>query len=416
MSFVKLIITAALASLAAAPAVLAQPFSYQGRLTSSGTNAATPHDFEFRVFNDVIGGAQIGTTTTRLNVPLSDGTFTTTIDPGQGVFTGAARWVQISVRPTGSPAAFSVLTPRQRVDAAPYSIRSLSERWTDQGLGVLANDAAVQRVFINRSTPITGAEYFGITTPTGEGQFGGMYVNTASGTGLPFYGYATAGSLRAYHYLDTERTWILYNNGPRLIVAENGAVGIGTSAIAGTALSVGGSVAVTGSVAATNNITTTADVSASNFRFNSPKTRYADISAASLQPTDAAGRAVMNVGVGSIYHQSASLHRVVGGVELPAGATIVSLKIFAVDNATANMTARLHNYVMPNNFSYVVASASSSGASLFSREFSTAASSFPPVDLSSRTWSLEVDLPSVGPGEFLAFNGAIVEYTVPAAD
>jgi len=48
------------------------------------------------------------------------------LDFGAGLFTGAARFLEIGVRPAGSPSAFSVLSPRQVVTSAPYAVRSTS--------------------------------------------------------------------------------------------------------------------------------------------------------------------------------------------------------------------------------------------------------------------------------------------------
>lgn len=85
-------------------------------------------------------------------------------------------------------------------------------------------------VGIGRSTQITPAEYFGISTPGGSGAFGGMYINTTNAGGLPFYGYASAGAARAYHYMDGAdgNKWKLaVGGGLRLTVTPAGNVGIG---------------------------------------------------------------------------------------------------------------------------------------------------------------------------------------------
>ena len=84
-------------------------------------------------------------------------------------------------------------------------------------------------VGIGRSNRI-GAEYFGVRAPVGDNSFGGMYMETSSASGWPFYGYATNGSIRAYHYLNgATGDWNLVNGGTRLTVKSNGNVGIGTT-------------------------------------------------------------------------------------------------------------------------------------------------------------------------------------------
>ena len=57
-------------------------------------------------------------------------------------------------------------------------------------------------VGIKRSTPVTGAEYFGIQAPVTSG-YGGMYIRTDGTSALPFYGYrAGPAGESAWSYLD----------------------------------------------------------------------------------------------------------------------------------------------------------------------------------------------------------------------
>jgi hypothetical protein len=407
---------------------LAQPFTYQGELSQSGSPANTLHDFEFRVFAVATGGVQLGTTTFRPGTLVENGVFTATVDAGLGVFNGQERWLEVAVRTTGSGDPYTTLAPRQRITAAPYSLRSLSERWTDVGGGVLSNDSSVQRIFINRTSPITGAEYFGITAPVGNGSFGGMYVNTTASQGMPFYGYSTAGIVRAYHFLDTQQNWVLVNGSQSVMVSAEGNVGIGTAPSSVNRVFVNGDVAATGNLStsgtidATSSISSGANVVASgsvitnSYLYASPKTRKLAIASSGLQPQDAAGRAAISLGAGFATHQQTTTHRLFGTVSLPEGATVVSLKLLAVDNAVNNIRARLHNYVALNGFSYIVAEVTTSGAAPSAREFVSLASAFPPVEHVNRTWSLEVELPGVTGGEFCSFAGAIIEYTVTSPD
>ena len=85
-------------------------------------------------------------------------------------------------------------------------------------------------VGVNRTSPITGDDVFSVTSPAGVGQYGGMYVDTASTNGLPFYGYSLGGKAAAYSFIDGDfyNDWFLYNEGYWLTVATNGMVGIDT--------------------------------------------------------------------------------------------------------------------------------------------------------------------------------------------
>ncbi len=96
-------------------------FTYQGRLLSEGNSAAGIFDFTFTIFDTDTAGNVAGNTITNPSVTVTNGLFTVTLDFGTGVFTGPARWLEIAVRP-GSMGAFTVLSPRQAVTAAPYAI------------------------------------------------------------------------------------------------------------------------------------------------------------------------------------------------------------------------------------------------------------------------------------------------------
>lgn len=83
---------------------------------------------------------------------------------------------------------------------------------------------------INRTAAITSSSVFDVEATAAAGAFGGMYINGTTATSLPFYGYATAGAAKAYHYLDGgTNTWHLNNGGNRLSVTNTGYVGIGTT-------------------------------------------------------------------------------------------------------------------------------------------------------------------------------------------
>ncbi|MFH1279536.1 MAG: hypothetical protein ABIK65_14295 [Candidatus Eisenbacteria bacterium] len=102
------------------------------------------------------------------------------------------------------------------------------------GLGFRVNDdlyvnGVTGFVGIGRTTPVTGAEVFGVQSPATSG-YGGMYVQTAGASGLPFYGYSAGGATIAWHYLDgVTGNLNFYNGGVRLSIGSGGNVGIGTT-------------------------------------------------------------------------------------------------------------------------------------------------------------------------------------------
>jgi hypothetical protein len=111
--------------------IMAQSFTYQGMLKTSGIPANGNYDFQFSLWTAASGGAQVGSTQTLTNVPVQNGLFTVSLDFG-AVWTGADRFLQIAVRPSGS-GAYTTLSPRVRVTRVPYSqlaFSALSVPWS----------------------------------------------------------------------------------------------------------------------------------------------------------------------------------------------------------------------------------------------------------------------------------------------
>jgi hypothetical protein len=99
--------------------ILAQSFTYQGMLKTSGIPANGNHDLQFSLWTAASGGSQVGSTITRIGVSVSNGVFTTELDFGN-VWDGNDRFLQIAVRPSGS-GSYTTLSPRVRVNRVPYS-------------------------------------------------------------------------------------------------------------------------------------------------------------------------------------------------------------------------------------------------------------------------------------------------------
>lgn len=95
-------------------------FTYQGRL-QSGTNVANgSYDLTFSIWTNSSGLSQVGSTVTNITTGVTNGLFAVTMDFG-GVFDGNPRWLEIGVRTNGG-GAFTTLSPRQSLTAAPYAI------------------------------------------------------------------------------------------------------------------------------------------------------------------------------------------------------------------------------------------------------------------------------------------------------
>ena len=81
-------------------------FTYQGRLTDGGNPANGPYDLQLVLFDAATGGAQVGATLTRDDVPVANGLFTVSLDFGTA-FAGAKRWLELRVRPGSSTGAYT---------------------------------------------------------------------------------------------------------------------------------------------------------------------------------------------------------------------------------------------------------------------------------------------------------------------
>lgn len=207
------------ADAAESPAIaVGTAITYQGLLTQAGSPASGVWDFEFLLFDASGGGAQIGSTVTVGDLAVSAGVFTASLDFGVAAFGGGARWLEIHVRPGASGGAYTPLSPRAPLTAAPIAL-SLPGVYVDE---------TNRFVGVGRSFRVSGNEVFGVRAVAGAGVYGGMFVDTTDPGGWPFYGYSTNGSYRAWTWYDgTTGDWSLYNDGTRLRVPSTGGLRIG---------------------------------------------------------------------------------------------------------------------------------------------------------------------------------------------
>src|SRR5689334_4878134 len=88
-------------------------FTYQGKLTDAGNPANGNYDIEFKLFDSASAGTgtQQGGTLVLNPVAASNGIFTVVLDFGTSPFSGAARFLEVGVRPAGSAVAYTTLSP-----------------------------------------------------------------------------------------------------------------------------------------------------------------------------------------------------------------------------------------------------------------------------------------------------------------
>ncbi|MEN9734839.1 MAG: hypothetical protein RLZ45_2834 [Verrucomicrobiota bacterium] len=106
--------------------------SYQGRLVNGGAPASGSFDFVFTLRDAASGGNSVGEPLRR-TLTVNGGVFSASLDFPAASFTGAARWVEVRVRPTpaggsevpDSESPFAVLE-RQRIQSVPYAFRAVA--------------------------------------------------------------------------------------------------------------------------------------------------------------------------------------------------------------------------------------------------------------------------------------------------
>ncbi|MBI5567969.1 MAG: hypothetical protein HY870_23935 [Chloroflexi bacterium] len=109
-------------------AAVGSGFTFQGQLKNAGATVNGNCDMTFRLYDAAATGAQIGSTITA-TVPVSNSLFTVMLNTngeyGANAFNGYARWLEVGVKCAGDP-AFTTLSPRQQITAAPYAQYSLT--------------------------------------------------------------------------------------------------------------------------------------------------------------------------------------------------------------------------------------------------------------------------------------------------
>ena len=156
---IKLIPTAVLTLLFCAAIANAQgtSFTYQGKFSNAGNPATGSFDMQFKVFDALTDGTQQGATVTNPAVQATAGIFTVELDFGDGVFDGTARYLEICVRPAGSPDPYTVLAPRQSITSTPYAMHSMKAAAADGLSAACVNCVTGGQVQSIDGAQITGA-------------------------------------------------------------------------------------------------------------------------------------------------------------------------------------------------------------------------------------------------------------------
>ncbi len=181
-------------------------FNFQGRLNDGSNPANGRYDLQFKLFNAITGGNQVGTTLDRPNLLLINGVFSTSLDFGSAAFSGGDRFIEISLRPSipanVAPNAFVILGARQQIMSVPYSVKSLNATNADNAANAIFADTATNAANATNATTaqtavnsqqlgsLPASRYLstdtnGDVTINGKVTFNGNVYQPATAAGLP---------------------------------------------------------------------------------------------------------------------------------------------------------------------------------------------------------------------------------------
>jgi hypothetical protein len=203
-------------------------FTYQGKLNDGGAPANMNYDMQFRLFDDLGAGDQIGTTQTISNVQAIAGIFTVQLDFGAAAFSGEDRFIEISISLAGVN-TFTTLAPRQKLTSAPYSVQSLNATTADSAIDSLnlGGLAASEYVQANDSR-LSDAR---IPLP-GSGDYVQNTGTEQPGVGFNIGGTGTANILNAATQFDLGGSRILGTSGTNNLFVGIGAGEANTTGVA----------------------------------------------------------------------------------------------------------------------------------------------------------------------------------------
>jgi hypothetical protein len=101
---------------------IASAIPIQGSLRNGQGNLNGPCDLRFALYSAAQGGTQVGTVLTQA-LTITDSLFNTSVDFGN-VWDGSFRWLETAVRCPSGTGNFTVLSPRQLIQATPYALRA----------------------------------------------------------------------------------------------------------------------------------------------------------------------------------------------------------------------------------------------------------------------------------------------------
>jgi hypothetical protein len=107
------------------PGQIIMPYTIQGSLKDGNAPANGNYDISYTLYETETGGTIVGGNN-HLNVPVTAGVFSFT-EPAYATFhtPGRVLWIEFGFKPAFSQQPYTILSPRQRLGAVPFSISSL---------------------------------------------------------------------------------------------------------------------------------------------------------------------------------------------------------------------------------------------------------------------------------------------------
>lgn len=402
---------------------VAEPITYQGRLTDGSLPATGYYDMVFRIYNAPVAGDLIATAPAEVVLAL-DGLIIATPDFPEGTFTGETVYLDISLRHSGAT-LYTRLAQRQAITPAPLAIRSLNERWSPLGTTRIQTDAGINGVVINDSAPTFSDAALMVTSATGAGSLGGMYVNTPAADGYPYYGWSANRVGLAEARVDgATNTFILRSATTEwLRISTEGRVAIGTSPTATDRLRVNGNVYSTADITAANDITagghiaSLGEVTADAYSYITSRARAISIAPEAFHPAYTTQDGTFGGSTGfACLNDAVGAGAITTGVFLPDGATVTGFDAYVVDNsAAANLSISLSRRANSAVGYTVMAEVDSTGASASIVTLTDNTIVAYEVDTSTYNYLIWV-YSNDWQGIDMILKGVRIRYTVPGPD
>lgn len=297
----------------------AEPFAFQGQLNDAGSPANGVYDLVFDIYDVESGGAALAGTVVIDDHQVINGNFTVELDFGD-VFDGSPRWITIGVRAGDDVGPYTPLAPRAKIGNAPQAsfasnagsaavADTLSDPFWMEAPGILVfgDNGGSDQFFFNRDRDVDPTDI--MVVQSNQNGFGGITISSWT-NGMPYFGYATGGFMRAKTYYDPATdAWVVNKNGDQLEIDQNNDVIITNNlVVGGTITALGGSGEPT-----------------IGYKSYTPETMYLGLSGFDL---------LFNSFAGAIGTPGQSLYFRVD-LNLPHGSTITKIEVQFVDQSAA---------------------------------------------------------------------------------